>query len=89
MKQPKLSSDMSCSFPVNLCDNHIYALNPIRHLPTISSANYEDGSDHCGSSLGYAVPAVMKNADPGPEKLWGFFLFVFVLFSTDTKKCLV
>lgn len=86
MKQPKLSSDMSCNFPVNLCDDHIYVLNPIRHLPTITSANYEDGSDHCGSLLGYAVPAVMKKAAPGPLK---FCLFVFLLFSKDTRRCLM
>lgn len=60
MQQHKLRADMrGCSSPVNVPEDHIlllgsihYMLNPITHLPTISSAIYEDGSDHCGSSLG-------------------------------------
>lgn len=59
-------------------------LNPITHLPTISSAVYEDGSDHCGSPLGWAAPTVLRNAVAGTEKGLGFGVF-----STDIKKCLV
>lgn len=59
MQQHKLRADMGCSSPVNVPEDRIlllgsihYTLNPITHLPIIRSAIYEDGSDHCGSSLG-------------------------------------
>lgn len=79
MKQPKSRADTGCSSPVNLPEDHIflwvnihYVLNPITHLRTISSAIYDDGSDHCGPPLGWAVPAVMRNAGSGTEKYLGF-----------------
>lgn len=58
-------------------------LNPVTHLPTISSVICEDGSDHYGSPLGRAAPAVLRNAATGTEKCLGFGVF-----STDIKKFL-
>lgn len=82
LKQPKLRADTGCSSPVNFPEDHIllwvnihYVLNPITHLPTISSAIYQDGIDHCGSPLGWAVPAVIMNAAPGTEKRFGLVFF--------------
>lgn len=59
-------------------------LNPLTHVPTISSAIYEDGSDHCGSPLGQAAPEILRNAATGTEKCLGVGVF-----STDIKKRLV
>lgn len=56
-------------------------LNPITHLPMISSAIYEDGNDHRGSSLGQAAPAVLRNTATGTEKCLGIGVF-----STDIKN---
>lgn len=50
-------------------------LNPLTHVPMISSAIYEDGSDHCGSPLGQAAPEILRNAATGTEKCLGVGVF--------------
>ena len=59
MKQPKLRADTGCRSSVNLLEDHTllwvntyYVLNPVAHLPMISSAVCQDRSGHCGSPLG-------------------------------------